>query len=77
MLVDLLSRQREVPLPVSSLITVGSQAPMLFKFDALGLDTARTRAFGGKRPSYRGSTSSTAAICCRSVRLARSRAPPA
>lgn len=36
MLVDLLSRQREVPLPVSSLITVGSQAPMLFKFDALG-----------------------------------------
>ncbi|MBY0254132.1 hypothetical protein [Methylobacterium sp. 391_Methyba4] len=36
MLVDLLSRPRDERLPVSKLITVGSQAPMLFKFDALG-----------------------------------------
>lgn len=37
MMVDLLSRPRqEGPLPVTMLITVGSQAPVLFKFDALG-----------------------------------------
>jgi pimeloyl-ACP methyl ester carboxylesterase len=37
MIVDLLSRAREAgPLPVTKLITVGSQAPVLFKFDALG-----------------------------------------
>jgi pimeloyl-ACP methyl ester carboxylesterase len=37
MMVDLLSRAREEgPLPVKKLITVGSQAPVLFKFDALG-----------------------------------------
>ncbi|KMO37476.1 hypothetical protein [Methylobacterium aquaticum] len=44
MLVDLLSRPREERLPVSKLITVGSQAPMLFKFDALG-----TMRPGGER----------------------------
>jgi hypothetical protein len=37
MMVDLLSRVRQAgPLPVTKLITVGSQAPVLFKFDALG-----------------------------------------
>jgi hypothetical protein len=37
MIVDLLSRAREAgPLPITKLITVGSQAPVLFKFDALG-----------------------------------------
>ncbi|UIY40826.1 hypothetical protein [Methylobacterium radiotolerans] len=37
MMVDLLSRPRPSGrLPVAKLITVGSQAPMLFKFDALG-----------------------------------------
>jgi hypothetical protein len=37
MIVDLLSRRRDAgPLPVTQLITVGSQAPVLFKFDALG-----------------------------------------
>ncbi len=37
MMVDLLSRRRDGgPLPVTKLITVGSQAPVLFKFDALG-----------------------------------------
>ncbi len=37
MMVDLLSRPRGAgPLPVAKLITVGSQAPVLFKFDALG-----------------------------------------
>lgn len=37
MMVDLLSRARQGgPLPVVKLITVGSQAPVLFKFDALG-----------------------------------------
>jgi pimeloyl-ACP methyl ester carboxylesterase len=37
MLVDLLSRQRPAGrLKVSKLITVGSQSPMLLKFDALG-----------------------------------------
>jgi hypothetical protein len=37
MMVDLLSRPRKPgPLPVAMLITVGSQAPVLFKFDALG-----------------------------------------
>ncbi|WP_457579550.1 hypothetical protein [Ensifer adhaerens] len=35
MLVDLLTALRPKPLPVVKLITVGSQAPMLFKFDAL------------------------------------------
>jgi hypothetical protein len=36
-MVDLLSRARQAgPLPVVKLITVGSQAPALFKFDALG-----------------------------------------
>jgi hypothetical protein len=39
MLVDLLSRPRQNPLPVSLLITVGSQAPMFLKCDAL--DTMR------------------------------------
>ena len=46
MLVDLLSRPREERLPVSKLITVGSQAPMLFKFDALG-----TMRPGRERPA--------------------------
>lgn len=37
MLVDLLSRPRAAgPLPVAKLVTVGSQAPALYKFDALG-----------------------------------------
>ncbi|WLB09517.1 hypothetical protein QIH87_47620 [Bradyrhizobium elkanii] len=37
MMVDLLSRARQAGrLPVEKLITVGSQAPVLFKFDALG-----------------------------------------
>ncbi|WP_342723987.1 hypothetical protein AAFG07_33590 [Bradyrhizobium sp. B097] len=37
MMVDLLSRARQPGrLPVEKLITVGSQAPVLFKFDALG-----------------------------------------
>jgi hypothetical protein len=37
MMVDLLSRARQAgSLPVAKLITVGSQAPVLFKFDALG-----------------------------------------
>ncbi|WP_316231117.1 hypothetical protein [Bradyrhizobium sp. SZCCHNR1051] len=37
MMVDLLTRSRQAgPLPVTKLITVGSQAPVLFKFDALG-----------------------------------------
>lgn len=49
MLVDLLSRPRPAGrLPVVQLITVGSQAPVLFKFDALGSLRLPAGASAGK-----------------------------
>ena len=49
MLVDLLSRVRAAgPLLVAKLVTVGSQSPILFKFDALGTLRPLVAQAGGR-----------------------------